>query len=118
MSVLVCLGCIAKHTTWVTENHRHFFTILEKSGEGSPFGLLMDSHLFDMSSCVLSSVHVVSGGWEIGERERKGKREREREKVRVLWCLFLKVPTLKTLFNLTYQYFLRGFLFKYSHTGS
>ena len=96
----------------------YFFTILEKSGEGSPFGLLMDSHLFDMSSCVLSSVHVVSGGWEIGERERKGKREREREKVRVLWCLFLKVPTLRTLFNLTYQYFLRGFLFKYSHTGS
>ena len=60
----------------------------------------------------------VSGWWGTGERERKGKREREREKVRVLWCLFLKVPTLRTLFNLTYQYFLRGFLFKYSHTGS
>ena len=78
----------------------------------------MDSHLFDMYSCELSSVGVVSGGWGIGERQRKGKREREREKVRVLWCLFIKVPTLRTLFNLTYQYFLRGFLFKYSHTGS
>ena len=72
----------------------YFFTILEKSGEGSPFGLLMDSHLFDMYSCELSSVGVVSGGWGIGERQRKGKREREREKVRVLWCLFIKVPTL------------------------
>ena len=60
----------------------------------------MDSHLFDMSLCDLFSVHVVSGGWDIGERERKGKREREREKVRVLWCLFLKVSTLRTLFNL------------------
>ena len=72
----------------------YFFTILEKSGEGSLFGLLIDSHLFDMSSCDLSSVLV----------------ERERQKVRVLWCLFLKVPTLRTLFNLNYQYFLRGFI--------
>ena len=29
----------------------YFFTILEKSGEGSLFGLLIDSHLFDMFSC-------------------------------------------------------------------
>ena len=80
MSVLVCLGCIAKHTTWVTENHRHFFIILEKSGEGSPFGLLIDSHLFDMSLCDLFSVHVVSGGVGHRRKREKGKeREGERE---------------------------------------
>ena len=106
------------HNLGYIKPQTYFFTILEKSGEGSLFGLLIDSHLFDMSSCDLSSVLVVSGGWGIGERERKGKRERERQKVRVLWCLFLKVPTLRTLFNLNYQYFLRGFILKYSHTGS
>ena len=88
------------HNLGYIKPQTYFFTILEKSGEGSLFGLLIDSHLFYMSSCDLSSVHVVSGGWGIGERERKGKRERERQKVRVLWCLFLKVPTLRTLFNL------------------
>ena len=34
----------------------YFFTILEKSGEGSLFGLLIDSHLFDMS--LLKSSHT------------------------------------------------------------
>ena len=96
------------HNLGYRKPQTYFFTILEKSGEGSPFGLLMDSHLFDMYSCELSSVGVVSGGWGIGERQRKGKREREREKVRVLWCLFLKVPTLRTLFNLTINTFLEA----------
>ena len=106
------------HNLGYIKPQTYFFTILEKSDEGSLFGLVIDNHLFDMSSCDLSSVHVLSRGWGIGERERKGKRGREREKERVLWGLLLKVPTLRTLFNLSYQYFLRGFISKYSHTGS
>lgn len=57
----------------------YFSTILEKSGEGSIFGLLIDSHLFDMSSCDLSSVHVVSRG--VGDRrKRQTGKEREGER--------------------------------------
>lgn len=67
------------HNLGYIKEQTYFFTILEKSGEGSLFGLLIDSHLFDMSSCDLSSVHVLSRGWGTGKREKGKERERERE---------------------------------------
>ena len=68
------------HNLGYRKPQTYFFTILEKSGEGSPFGLLIDSHLFDMSLCDLFSVHVVSGGVGHRRKREKGKeREGERE---------------------------------------